>query len=151
MKAVLASQVDRIKLVHKNKRIETQLFSLLPKEYTFLAKIPDPNDPREELTQDVRMKALQLPIISNNATTGHKLQGCSIDKLFVHQWSNVKNWNYVVLSRVRRVSGLLSRFRLPANLDTYSIPEMLTEMISTMEQKRPNSFAVRHALVSNHD
>ena len=37
------------------------------------------------------MKATQLPIIVNNATTGHKLQGSGVDTLFVHNWSYVTN------------------------------------------------------------
>jgi hypothetical protein len=36
---------------------------------------------------------------SNNATTGHKLQGSSVDSIFVHAW--IYEWAYVVLSRVR--------------------------------------------------
>ena len=41
------------------------------------------------------------------ATTGHKLQGMSKDKLIVLSWNySFKNWIYVVLSRVRTLSGL---------------------------------------------
>jgi len=37
------------------------------------------------------MKATQLPVVVNNATTGHKLQGIGIVCLFVHNWSYVRN------------------------------------------------------------
>jgi hypothetical protein len=32
-----------------------------------------------------------LPVVSNNATTGHKLQGSSVDSIFVHNWIYEKN------------------------------------------------------------
>ena len=43
---------------------------------------------KEDDRKMVKMKATQLPVISNQATTGHKLQGASINQLFVN------NWNY---------------------------------------------------------
>ncbi len=48
----------------------------------------------------------------NDATTGHKLQGMSKDLLIVSSWPTgglaamFKSWEYVVLSRVRTLSGL---------------------------------------------
>ena len=48
----------------------------------------------------------QLPINMNDATTGHKLQGMSKDKLIVESWSFISNWIYVVLSRVRTLECL---------------------------------------------
>ena len=42
----------------------------------------------------------------NDATTGHKLQGMSKDKLIVVSWSFIANWIYVVLSRERTLKGL---------------------------------------------
>jgi hypothetical protein len=57
-------------------------------------------------------KMKQIPAISNDATTGHKLQGMSKDVIVVTSWltrglaAMFKNWEYVVLSRVRTLSGL---------------------------------------------
>ncbi len=57
-------------------------------------------------------KMNQIPANSNNATTGHKLQGMSKDVIIVSSWSTgglskvFKNWEYVVLSCVRTLSGL---------------------------------------------
>ena len=54
----------------------------------------------------------QIQINSNDATTGHKLQGISKDLIIVSSWPTgglaamFKNWEYVVLSRVRTISGL---------------------------------------------
>ena len=54
----------------------------------------------------------QIPANSNDATIGHKLQGLSKDTIVVTSWPTgglvamFKNWEYVVLSRVRTLSGL---------------------------------------------
>ena len=49
----------------------------------------------------------QFGVLVNNATTGHKLQGMSKDNIIIVDWFySVKNWVYVVLSRVRTLSGL---------------------------------------------
>ena len=83
------------------------------------------------------MKATQLPVIINNATTGHKLQGSSVDSLFVHNWSYVANWVYVMLSRVRTRKGLFARCELSTNLSKYSVPEELSRMLRRMASKAP--------------
>ena len=49
----------------------------------------------------------QFGVLVNISTTGHKLQGMSMDYIIVISWFyKVKNWAYVVLSRVRKLSGL---------------------------------------------
>jgi hypothetical protein len=51
----------------------------------------------------------QILANTNNATTGHKLQGMSKDVNIVTSWPNAsmfKNWEYVVLSCVQTLSGL---------------------------------------------
>mmetsp|Transcript_179 Transcript_179/g.273 ORF Transcript_179/g.273 Transcript_179/m.273 type:complete len:102 (+) Transcript_179:1-306(+) len=56
----------------------------------------------------VRMKCsvTQIPVNASDAITGHKLQGLTKDNVIVFSWSNSTNWIYVVLSRVRTLSGL---------------------------------------------
>ncbi len=55
---------------------------------------------------------IHIPANINDATTGHKLQGMSKDVIVVSSWPTgglatmFKNWEYVVLSRVRTLSGL---------------------------------------------
>ena len=57
-------------------------------------------------------KMKQIQINSNNATTGHKLQGISKDLIIVTSWPTgglaamFKNWECVVLSQVRTLLGL---------------------------------------------
>jgi hypothetical protein len=54
----------------------------------------------------------QIPANSNDATTGCKLQGMSKDVIVVTSWPTgglaaiFKNWEYVILSRKRTLSGL---------------------------------------------
>ena len=66
--------------------------------------------------EQIKMKAKQLPIIVNNATTGHKLQGSGVDCLFVHNWSYVTNWVYVMLSWVKTLKGLFCHKKLSWDL-----------------------------------
>ena len=83
------------------------------------------------------MKATQLPILLNNATTGHKLQGSGVDKLFVHKWSNVTNWNYVMLSRVKTMQGLYARQPLDLDVSKYALKPSYTAMIAKFRNKTP--------------
>ncbi len=54
----------------------------------------------------------QICANTNNASTGHKLQGMSKDEIIITSWptgglvSIFKNWEYVVLSHVRTLQGL---------------------------------------------
>ena len=54
----------------------------------------------------------QIPVNVNDVTTVHKLQGVSGDVMIVTSWpggglvSLFQNWEYVVISRVRTLSGL---------------------------------------------
>ena len=58
---------------------------------------------------EFRCKMNQFPVNCNDATTGHKLQGMSKDVMIITSWPSgglFKNWEYVVLSRVRTRDGL---------------------------------------------
>ena len=61
----------------------------------------------------------QFPIVLtvNNATTGHKLQGKSLKQLVVAEWSKMKNWAYVVLSRVQSLEGLFLMKPIPNDFE----------------------------------
>ena len=67
-------------------------------------------------------------LVSNNASTCHKLQGSSVDKLYVPSWSYQPNWVYVMISRVRRLDGLFIGRPLDPTKD-FSVPERLTGML----------------------
>ena len=115
-------------------------FSVDPSHFVLNVAFPKPRalqlKPGDRET--LKMKATQLPIISNNATTGHKLQGSSVKCLFVHQWSNVKNWNYVMLSRVRTRKGLFCRDKITRKKMLYKVPVSLTRMLNKFREKAPD-------------
>jgi hypothetical protein len=84
------------------------------------------------------MKATQLPVLINNATTGHKLQGSGVvDSLFVHNWSYVTNWVYAMLSRVKTRAGLFCRKELSKDLQKYAVPEALQSMLHCFRSRAP--------------
>jgi len=77
----------------------------------------------------VRMEMNQLPVVSNTATTGHKLQGSGVDNLFVSEWKNEASWIYVILSRVKTRSGLFLRQELKADTKLHAIPVLLQKKL----------------------
>jgi hypothetical protein len=56
----------------------------------------------------------QFPTVGNFATTGHKLQGKSVNELVVAEWSKVKN---CVRSSVRTLAGLFLEKPIPSDID----------------------------------
>ena len=76
----------------------------------------------------VNMLLTHFPIIGNFATTGHKLQGKTMDNLVVAEWGDLQNWAYVVLSRVRTLSGLFLWEPLPEHFSFVPEPDYLAMM-----------------------
>ena len=142
VKAVFASDVEYIQLRHTNKNIHPPTFQMTPTQMKFNAKFKvsalDKNKKNE--TKFVEMKATQVPIVVNNATTGHKLQGQGVESLFIHNWNYVTNWPYVMLSRVKTRKGLYLRQPLSKDLSKYKKPENLRKMIDAMKSKTPTEF-----------
>ena len=61
-----------------------------------------------KIQQKVGVKIIQFGVNSNKATTGHKLQGVSLNRMFVRSWEyGILNWVYVVLSRVKTLGVFL--------------------------------------------
>ena len=56
-------------------------------------------------------------VVVNHATTGHKLQGKTVKSLVIAEWSRVKNWAYVVISRVKTLDGLFLLKPIPDDID----------------------------------
>jgi hypothetical protein len=56
-------------------------------------------------------------VVVNHATTGHKLQGKTVESLVIAEWSRVKNWAYVVISRVKTLDGLFLMKPIPDDID----------------------------------
>lgn len=142
VRAVYASDVENVELCHVNKRIEPPLFKVTASRRTFLAKIPKPPSVCTNMneTEHVRMQANQIPIIVNNATTGHKLQGADVTNIFVHCWSYVTNWAYVMLSRVTTLNGLHMRKALSKDLTKYEMPKELKALMNFFATKRSPTY-----------
>jgi hypothetical protein len=80
----------------------------------------------------------QVPLISNSAATGHKLQGSSLQSLFISSWNNgVPNWAYVAISRVRTKAGLFLRRPLSRDLSQYVMPDEYIAFIASFKTKKP--------------
>ena len=140
MKATTASKINYVELRYEtvpNTGVET--FKVEPKEFFYSTNLRFPEMLSMETSDraTVRMKAQQLPFLSNSATTGHKLQGSTLKSLFVHCWRYERNWPYVVLSRVRTLAGLFLRLPLSSDPKKYSVPSGYTKMIQTMRSRGP--------------
>ncbi len=83
----------------------SQCFRLSPTKVTAYVNVTL-DDSVTDQTELKEVTMTQLPINMNDATTGHKLQEMSKDKLIVVSWSFIPNWIYVVLSWVRTLKGL---------------------------------------------
>ena len=137
VKCVYASQVDHVKW-----RVGKRIIKVKPKQYNSLrAKFPLPPGlcAKKNDKATVHLRATQIPLISNDATTGHKLQGSSVDAIYIPSWSYNTNWPYVMLSRVRTLKGLFLGRPLDPNAD-YSVPQDLTRMIRQLKKSLPEPF-----------
>ena len=138
VKAVYALQVISIVLKHNNPKIIPNTFQLEPIEFCITTRILKPKLLQmKEDNEMVKMKATQLPVISNQATTGHKLQGASLNQLFVNNWNYTTNWPDIVLSRLQSSEGLYLCNKLSTDLTKYSLPWELQKMIQQLEKRAP--------------
>ena len=129
--AVCAHQVNCIVVRHEAKDIHPPTFEVKAQPMTFKCTL------RLDSSETIKAacKGRQFPIISNSATTGHKLQGCTCDDLLVNDWNYTSNWAYVVLSRVRTMKGLYLRALLSEDLANYSMPREMKDMLSDFRQR----------------
>ena len=141
--SVFAPEVDYVELKHCNERMQPQLFRIKPSKHTFKVMVPKPKALQQHSSkhrEKIAMKATQIPMLVNNATTGHKLQGTGVEQLFIHTWNNTRNWVYTTLSRVRTLKGLFLRQPLGTNLSKYDMPQALRQMIQNFESRKPSMF-----------
>ena len=124
IQACYASQVQSLLLEHENDDICPREFHVVTQTFKFRCKV-DVND--EQLV--VGMEGTQFPLISNSCTTGHKLQGCTVSSILANTWYCGANWAYVVLSRVKTMSGLYLRVRLSRDLRKYEKPQAMKNML----------------------
>jgi hypothetical protein len=114
-------------------------FTLKPKTQKCTIQMPCTLVPgRDRMPATVKMT--QLPVLINNATTGHKLQGKTLDALLISQWNNAQNWSYVVLSRVRTLLGLYLREPIPVDY-VFTPPPAMIAMLQRFENIKPVGFS----------
>ena len=81
-----------------------------------------------------KIKITYLPINSSISTTGHKLQGKTLDHLVIDSWGyRCPHWVYVVLSRVRCLKSLVLNAKLDPGRD-YTAKEELVRWESHMRE-----------------
>ena len=141
LKAVFASDVAsiRIKLLALQRLNEKKVVA---KESTFCCQYPLPAEFQcgKKTRFKMKMKAKQLPMVSNTATTGHKLQGASKDNLYIPFWHyGTPNWPYVMISRVRTRFGLFIGEPLDPDKD-YKLDSRITSMLRKFEAIAPDEY-----------
>lgn len=145
VRAVYASEIKSIEVKHVNKRIHPPVFSVTPISRSCTVRMLKPRQLRSKPDdrEHVKIKCKQIPLVVNNATTGHKLQGVGVKLLFVHEWLYGANWPYVVLSRVETLKGLYIRKPIKKDLKAYAMPKKLQRMIDRLESKSPTYWNTR--------
>jgi PIF1-like helicase/Ulp1 protease family, C-terminal catalytic domain/Helitron helicase-like domain at N-terminus len=127
----------------------SKLFHVHPKTFTCLIKAPLPSilstSNSSSLTVNYTASFTQLPVLLNNATTGHKLQGQTKSNLVIAVWSKKRNWNYVALSRVTTRKGLFLVSPLPQDVD-FSISPDLQAMLQSLKTLAPPPCTIRTLL-----
>ena len=83
------------------------------------------------------IRLTQFPVVINHATTGHKLQGKSMEALAIAEWSPAKNWAYVAISRVRTLKGLYLFEEIPDKVDFRPAPNYIEMMTELRQDKSP--------------
>ena len=116
----------------------SKIFKIEPKTMTCTVKAPLPSSiaGNTKATINFKIELFQFAILSNTATTGHKLQGQTKQNLVISVWSKRRNWNYVALSRVKTRDGLHLVSPLPYTVD-FSIHNDLRTMLEELVRKKP--------------
>jgi hypothetical protein len=127
-----ANQVKSLTVEQESDKILPKSFDVVPtKMLKFNAKM------RLHEGKKVRMKmqGTQVPVVSNSATTGHKLQGYTAKEILINDWQWTQNWAYVVLSRVTKMKGLFLRKPLTKDLSKYAMNSYMVEMIRDFKER----------------
>ena len=122
--AMYASQVEHILVEHECEDIVPRRFTIESQVTSFHCKMH-----LEGEKEWLALRGTQFPIISNSCTTGHKLQGCTVEDILANDWNFGANWVYVVLSRVKTMAGLYIRQKLPLKLEKYAKSQEMKDMI----------------------
>ena len=134
--AVYAEDVEYMKLSWSAESTFQGTFTVAPKTRTYKVELTSEEFGARQKFYP-RMKITQFLVTVNHATTGHKLQGKTVDSLIVWEWSSQRNWIYVVLSRVKTLEGLFLKEPIPEDVITAPHPEYLSMMEKLRNKIRP--------------
>lgn len=132
IRAFFASQVKHITVTHEKHDINPREFNVTSQAFSFRARMKVAGEEKH-----VSMRGHQFALISNCATTGHKLQGYTASCLLVLSWVYNSNWAYTVLSRVRTMAGMYMLKPLTTSLEKYAMPDRMKQMLETFRQNLP--------------
>ena len=104
------------------------IFKLYPRSKTTKVQYPCSTYPSNKKREELAIDLVHFAAVINYATTVHKLQGKSVDNLVVVDWCRMRNWAYVVLSRVRTLSGIFLSSALPDDISFQPDEEYLNMM-----------------------
>ena len=145
VRCVEASNVEHIEVMLEGDPCEDNIRRIEISKTSAKAMFPDPEDILSGSTRipQRRQKQIQLsqfPLNIADARTVHKLQGKSLHNLLVSNWSHTTNWVYVVLSRVKTLSGLFLRIPLDHNKlntkDTIDLREKTKSFLEFFRQTK---------------
>ena len=109
--------------IPNNKNETPKKFKLVPEKDHVSIRMKIAN-----MKHNINARIMHFGINSNKATTGHKLQGVSLNRMVVRSWSyTFPNWIYVVLSRVRKFEGLFICEKLDETKRLDVDPKLLLE------------------------
>ena len=152
---VSARDVDHLELrYHSMRRFEGNFKVDATKTKTCRVNFPVTIMDQRIVLRGAPIKITQFPVTLNHATTGHKLQGKSLDELVIAEWRfGVRNWAYVVLSRVRTLEGLYLLQPIPDDVDFKPHPAYIKMMerlrstiLATPEQVKELKHEIRHTI-----
>ena len=125
-----------------------KIFRLQPAEVSSIVDLPLTNTAGGFSVKLGNLKVLQMPVNCNIATTGHKLQGMSLDNLVVNSWGyQFENWVYVVLSRVRTRGGLILNRKLDMKR-RFKVPDKLLSFERRMKRREEDYLRRVHGFES---
>ena len=114
VRCVEACNVQHIEIMLEGGSSQTDIRQIEISKNTAKAMFPEAHDIIQNwkgnpTRMEKTIQLSQFPFNIADARTGHKLQGISLEKLMVSNWSHTTNWIYVVLSHVRTLKGLFMR------------------------------------------
>ena len=131
--SVAVNDVEYLELEWQDASRFKGTFQVHSKKAMYVVDFPMPQH-KKRIRLKTKMILEQFPVVINFATTGHKLQGKSLVSLVIAEWTDLKNWAYVVISRVCTLMGLFLLSPIPENY-IFTPPKAYLEMMDRLRHK----------------